>query len=209
MRVRIELCKKLNPGFQFTEIIVNPGVKSELSLSQREEVLHVIMAIRSGSYEIFGIKSLKELTEKTRVPGEDNYFDHELIDQLPKISFPGIVKEGGYISESVGPTNLMALELDGAGGDDEAMYLIRDFGFVISYFSNVYGGLTVIVRVDYSTEKQYLKSFRQLTRFFAEEIGAVVDLRGEDIGYANIINYDPDAYINWGAVPFQAWIRHF
>ena len=206
----VNTSKRLSPGFKDNQILLNPHIGQVIDL-------YINPISIKFQYIMEAIKAVRNLRKFNWQIYSDTYKDpngefesmRKKDGPVQKVSFSGMYKENGYFLNISNPTNLMAFELSESESLFMTMVDLHELGFVAGFFQRWQGYYTVIVRTTYNSEEEYAERFWEIHKFFLCTLGLASDPKGEDISVLTEIKHDQHARFNFGAVPFDVWLRYF
>lgn len=163
--------------------------KSNTLPAKRMSVDYALRLIQEGKY--------REYADKVRNAGTREEMDRAKFE-APGFSFSGIFGRRGK-ERLIRHSGIMAIDIDHLDGDvlSEKERLMEN-PYVYSVFLSISGkGLKVLVKVPDSLDAE---SHKLYYRAIAEDFGVVEDRRAQDIARYTNVTYDPDLYLNPGAL---------
>lgn len=163
--------------------------KSNTLPAKRMSVDYALRLIKEGKY--------REYADKVRNAKTREEIDWAKFD-APGFSFSGIFERRGK-KRLIRHSGIMAIDIDHLDGDvlSEKGRLMKN-PYVYSVFLSISGkGLKVLVKVPDGLDAERHKLYY---RAIAEDFGVDEDRRAQDIARYTNITYDPDLYLNLGAL---------
>lgn len=170
--------------------------KSNTLPAKRMSLDYALRQIQEGEY--------REYADKVRNARTREEMDRAKFD-APGFSFSGIFERRGK-ERLIRHSGIMAIDIDHLDGDvfSEKERLMKN-PYVYSVFLSISGkGLKVLVKVPESLDAE---SHKLYYRAIAEDFGVDEDRRAQDVARYTNVTYDPDLYLNPGALVWDKTVE--
>jgi len=125
--------------------------------------------------------------------------------KIPYVTISGYFGKERKIDQLTKHTGFIGMDIDNVANELEGLRtLLSADPYVYSVFASVSGtGLCVIFKIDHEKHKD---AFEGIADYLIKNYQIIVDPSGKDVSRARFVSYDPDLFINDGAIVFKKYL---